>query len=475
MSDRILVVTDEGARRPDGLGHHARLDFRFEAGVGSARRLETGGDGKALHEVWAVPERWRPLGADFRQQVLNVPFADLLTRARPRMIRVEQLVGCTLDLPRIAALLTMPVTVVLPPVHALPAPESREGRWLRSSLASATALELPAEEPDPNPYGPYTDAPTHAYGHAPQHFAAEGVPVAGFDYALYEFGTRDHGLLWRMQEAYVRFFSGCKRVLDLGCGAGVFMGLLEAAEIPAAGVERNPAIANYARGLGFDVTEADALGFLERQSAAFDGIYCSHFVEHLPTEQVDHLLGALVRAVEPGGTVVLVFPDPESIRSQLLGFWRDPEHVRFYHPDLIELMARAHGLDCVWHSHRDGPPREVVSFPVRPAMDSLDLPSPTESWTAPPVGRSPPLGRWSRWLARLGLMPLAHLSRLERRQAETELQLERLNAAFSRTQEALSLFQADTRRLWQVNQTWAWEDNAVLVLRRPGIRDDGGR
>jgi hypothetical protein len=52
----------------------------------------------------------------------------------------------------------------------------------------------------------------------------------------------------------------------------------------------------------------------------------------------------LVRAVEPGGTVVLVFPDPESIRSQLLGFWRDPEHVRFYHPDLIELMARAHGL-----------------------------------------------------------------------------------------------------------------------------------
>jgi hypothetical protein len=78
-------------------------------------------------------------------------------------------------------------------------------------------------------------------------------------------------------------------------------------------------------------------------------------------------------------------------------------------------------------------------------------------------------------LARLGLVPLAHLSRLERRQAETELQLQRLTAAFSRTQEALSLFQADTRRLWQVNQTWAWDDNAVLVLRRPGIRDDGGR
>jgi hypothetical protein len=285
MSDRILVVTDEGNERSEGVRNHARLGFLFESGIDSVRRLETGDASKAMHEVWAVPEQWRPLAADFRQQVLNVPFTDLLTRARPRMIRVEQLVGCTLDLPRIAALLKIPVTVVLPPVHALPAPASRDGIWLRSSLASATALELPAEEADHRPYRPYTGAPTHAYGHAPRNFAAEGVPADGFDYALYEFGTRDHGLLWRMQEPYVRFFSGCTRVLDLGCGAGVFMGLLEAADIPAAGVERNPAIANYARGLGFDVTEADALAFLERQSAAFDGIYCSHFVEHLPTDR----------------------------------------------------------------------------------------------------------------------------------------------------------------------------------------------
>ena len=467
MDEPILVVAEAGDDGPDvDARQSVRLTFRFESGLDGARRLERSTDPVTLHQSWGIPSRWRPLAADFRQQVLNTPFADLLMRVRPRTIRVEKLVGCTLDLPRISALWRIPVTVVLPPVNRLPPPASREARWLKSSLEAATALEFPSQESDPQPYRAYTDAPIHAFQKAPRQPASDRA-AGRFDYALYEFCTRDHALLWHMQEAYVGFFEGCKDVLDLGCGAGVFMGMLERTGIAVTGVERNSAIAGYARGLGFDVTEADALEFLDRQSAAFDGIYCSHFVEHLPTDKVNRLLGLMFRAIRPGGRVVLVFPDPESIRSQLLGFWRDPEHVRFYHPDLVELMARSEGFDCVWHSHRDGPAtREVVPFPAQPAMDAVEWPQPVggllagcDSW--PEAPRS-----WSRWLARLGMASGSSLRRLEKRQAETEARLQRLAEAFSQTQQALALLRSDTRRLWQVNQTWAWEDNAVLVLRR---------
>lgn len=469
MADPVLVVAEADGYAPDSLRNPSVcLTFCFEPTLDGAQRREASGDSAGLDQSWRVPSRWQPLAADFRQQILNLPFADLLMRVRPGLVRVEALAGCTLDLPRMAALWQIPVTVVLPPVDRLPPPPSRAADWLRSALAAATTLEFPPQGGEPDAYRPFTQAPIHAFRQAPQ--AASGHRTSHrFDYALYEFGTRDHPLLWQMQESYVGFFSACSDVLDLGCGAGVFLGLLEQAGIPAVGVERNPTIAAYARGLGFDVTEADALEFLEWPASLYDGIYCSHFVEHLPTDQVHRLLGRMFRALRPGGRAVLVFPDPESIRSQLLGFWRDPEHVRFYHPDLVELMARAEGFECIWHSHRDGPDtREVVPFPAQPMTATAEWPQPFLG--GPPVRHASPepTRRWDRWLARLGLASAARLHGLEQRLAEAERALQQVSAGLEQTQPALAALSADTRRLWQVNQTWSWQDNAVLVLRRPG-------
>jgi O-antigen chain-terminating methyltransferase len=199
-------------------------------------------------------------------------------------------------------------------------------------------------------------------------------------------------------------------------------------------VERNPAAVRYACGLGHEVVESDALAFLQGSRECFDGIYCSHFVEHLPVEALGNLVRYLADALRPGGVLLLVFPDPESIRSQLLGFWRDPEHVRFYHPDLVELMCRAAGLQPEFHSqHRPG--RRVISFPEqRPA------PSPEE------FRETSGGGLWGRLLAGLGLARQARLRALEQR---------------------LVALDRDLDTLWTVNQTWAWDDNAVLRLRKP--------
>ncbi len=259
---------------------------------------------------------------------------------------------------------------------------------------------------------------------------AQTAPPArtGFGYESYAFAQRNHALLQTMQQGMVAHFAGCTRVLDVGCGTGIFLDLLARAGIPASGVERNPQSVTYARALGLQVHEADALTFLAQQPAVCDGLYCSHFVEHLPFDIVCLLIERCALALAPGGVAVLTFPDPESIRSQLLGFWRDPEHVRFYHPDIIEVLARTHGLVLEVNSQRS-PGRKVVSFPLAPP-------------DAPP---EPAPGRWSRWLARLGIA------------SQHALQAERAQRHHVETW---------VRQLWDVNQTWAWDDNVVLRFRK---------
>jgi hypothetical protein len=57
-----------------------------------------------------------------------------------------------------------------------------------------------------------------------------------------------------------------------------------------------------------------------------------------------------------------VFPNPESVRMQLSGFWKDPEHVRFYHPELIGAVCGHYGL-AMEHGPADEPPPHRLEPP----------------------------------------------------------------------------------------------------------------
>jgi O-antigen chain-terminating methyltransferase len=236
-----------------------------------------------------------------------------------------------------------------------------------------------------------------------------------------------------MQEGYAAHFAGCAKVVDVACGTGVFLEILARRGINALGVDRNPMSARFARLMGHAVEEDDALVWLEAHPANCDGIYCSHFIEHLPIEAAGRLMRAVAAALRPGGAALFVFPDPESIRSQLLAFWRDPEHVRYYHAELVTALAAIHGLELEFDASRDDPAqrgRTLAPFTFSP----------------PPMGEVASAGRrWSRVLEKLGIAPMAALRAERQRAAALE------NAV---------------RQLWAVNQTWAWDSNAVLRFRR---------
>jgi len=180
-----------------------------------------------------------------------------------------------------------------------------------------------------------------------------------FEYGHYLESVQDGEKIKQNLSVFVPFFNNCKRVLDLGCGAGQFLQLLEDAGIKAIGVDGDSLAAERAEASGLQVIRADVLQFLKDTNDSFDGVFCSHLVEHLPFEALVELIEGVTRRLAPRGVLVMAFPNPESLDMQLFHFWLDPQHVRFYHPTLIQAMLRHYGLEVELCTFRNWRTREM--------------------------------------------------------------------------------------------------------------------
>lgn len=455
-NSRVLVISDQSVSFP--LPEHWETinvfyNFTHEVSPNGFAAWET----SPLH--FSVADSCRPLAGGFALQALNRPLMQLALKQPVDAVLVIGLYGCTLDLPRIFSFLKVPVAWAFQPgaEHQWNSTDRFTRPWFDHALSVTDLLWCSGPGGWLSDRVPCTDTGEFISRLDSAIGKREGAAGSTYDYSLYEFGLRDHPLLSAMQAPDVRHFESCQRVLDLGCGCGIFLSLLEQQGIEAWGVERNEPIAAYARGMGLNVITADAVAFAADTDLRFEGIYCSHFVEHLPVELVEKLLASLARIVVEGGTVVLTFPDPESIRSQLLGFWRDPEHVRFYHPELIISLASAVGLELCWSSY-DEQPHEVVSFPVNPRP--LPVFTPPEGDAVTVEIRQGTL--FERILGRL-LPGLAHCNQTLN---SLRQQLNIQSARIEHQEAVLQELTERTEKLWDISKTWAWNDNVTLKFKR---------
>ena len=200
---------------------------------------------------------------------------------------------------------------------------------------------------------------------------------ARFDYGHYLESVQDSERISKNLAVFLPFFRDCKHVLDLGCGAGQFLRLLEDAGIKAIGVDGDSLAADRAEASGLRVIRADVLQFLKDTKDSFDGIFCSHLIEHLPFEPLVELIEGIARNLTARGVLVMAFPNPESLDMQLFHFWVDPQHVRFYHPTLIQAMLRHYGLEVELCTFRNWRTREMPgqsngSSNGRPVLDDRE-------------------------------------------------------------------------------------------------------
>ena len=134
-------------------------------------------------------------------------------------------------------------------------------------------------------------------------------------------------------------------VLDVGCGRGELLELLAEAGATAYGVETNPYFVESGRQRGLDVRLAGAIEHLEGvKEHSLRAVSAIQVAEHLGMEELIALLDLAVRAIEPGGLVILETPNPENLVVGASSFYLDPTHRQPIPPELLAFVVGARGF-----------------------------------------------------------------------------------------------------------------------------------
>jgi O-antigen chain-terminating methyltransferase len=117
--------------------------------------------------------------------------------------------------------------------------------------------------------------------------------------------------------------------IDVGCGRGEWLELLGEWGIDAAGVDLDHGMLEACRQRGLQARHADAIAALrEIPDGSIALVSAFHVVEHMPFEDVRTLLREALRALRPGGLLILETPNPENLVVGASEFYKDPSHAR---------------------------------------------------------------------------------------------------------------------------------------------------
>ncbi len=134
-------------------------------------------------------------------------------------------------------------------------------------------------------------------------------------------------------------------VLDIGAGRGEFLELLREEGMAASGVDANSSMAAQCRDAGLDCAEGDALTHLAaRPDGSLGAVTGFHIAEHLPFKAVVRIMDEALRALAPGGLLLLETPNPANILTASRYFYLDPTHRHPLPGETMAMIAEARGF-----------------------------------------------------------------------------------------------------------------------------------
>ncbi len=174
---------------------------------------------------------------------------------------------------------------------------------------------------------------------------AESEEPAGLDEFVFQEKFRgDEDSVRERQRVYLDYFEGRQGVLDLGCGRGEFLELLQGNGIGAMGVELDEDMVLLCKEKGLPVERGGALSYLARMpDDALGGVFMAQVVEHLTPRDLGRLVRLCYRKLEPGAPLVTETINPTS-KLGMDRFSMDISRTKPLHPAALELLLQSVGF-----------------------------------------------------------------------------------------------------------------------------------
>ena len=184
------------------------------------------------------------------------------------------------------------------------------------------------------------------------------------------------GLIQQRLEVYLPFVQPvCAAypealVLDLGCGRGEWLELLQKNSIAAMGVDLDTGMLAACQQINLKVQCQDALESLKQlQDGSASVVSAFHLVEHLPFDRVKDLVAECHRVLKPGGLLIMETPNPENFMVANHNFYLDPTHLRPIPPDLLAFVPEYLGYESVKILRL----QETAGVKTHPNLSMLDV------------------------------------------------------------------------------------------------------
>lgn len=190
-----------------------------------------------------------------------------------------------------------------------------------------------------------------------------------FDFENHFRGSIDS--IKKAQEAYIPYFKDKKNVIDIGCGRGEFLSLMQDNGINAVGVDIYEPYADYCRMKGLNAECGDGSEYLSKLESV-DGIFVGQVVEHLKPYQIIRLCNTAYEKLSDGGCIIIETPNPTSLSIYTNAFYIDPSHIKPVHPLTMKYYLEKAGFRNIEIIFTESSRPKVSIPPLKSDAENID-------------------------------------------------------------------------------------------------------
>lgn len=152
-----------------------------------------------------------------------------------------------------------------------------------------------------------------------------------YNHVQYKNCSKNHALTF-VWEPYFQKIKG--KVLDAGCSVGTFA---QVAPNQIIGIDNDKEALEICKNKNLKVKFADLEKKIPFKDNFFEGVFCSHTIEHLNNPL--NMMKEIYRVLKPRGILVLITPDYIKSHDKGFGFWADYTHKTPFTKESLKRIA----------------------------------------------------------------------------------------------------------------------------------------